>query len=99
MKTPWGESQSVEDIGLGIWFVTTAGHGGYYVPASLLHQIPAEHRAYAKRWSGDERWFEEDCAWAAVALAFPQLFPAAAQPLALELVEQFISPTRAKASV
>jgi len=93
MKTPWGESQSVEDIGLGIWFVTTAGHGGYYVPTALVQRIPKEHRAYAKRWSGDERWYEEDCAWAAVALAFPQFFSATAQAHARETVKQFIKPS------
>lgn len=28
---------------------------------------------------GSENWYEEDCAWACVALAFPDRFPAEAQ--------------------
>lgn len=81
MKTPWGESQLIEVLGDGILSVSTASHGGIYVPKALLNRIPLRHQEYAARWSGDLQWYEEDCAWAAVALAFPEKFSA-------EVVEQ-----------
>jgi hypothetical protein len=75
MKTPWGASQDVRPIGTdGILVVSTASHGGFYVPDSQLSTIPAEHRTYAAQWSGDEHWFEEDVAAACVVAAFPHLF-------------------------
>lgn len=75
MRTPWGPSDSIEDLGEGIRFVTAPGHGGYYVPAPLLERIPKAHQEYAAKWSGSPQWYEEDVAWAAVVLAFPHLFP------------------------
>jgi hypothetical protein len=74
--TPWGIAQSRTDVGDGILCVSTASHGGYFVPDRLLGRIPAEGQAFAARWSGSPNWFEEDCAWAYVALAFPEFFPA-----------------------
>jgi hypothetical protein len=74
--TPWGPAQSAEDIGRGIIAVTTASHGGLFVPDELLHHIPERARRWAAQWSRSPNWYEEDCCWAAVALAFPELFKA-----------------------
>lgn len=73
--TPWGPAQHVEDVGRGVVFASTAGHGGYFVPAGLLARIPKAEREYARSWSGSERWYEEDCCALSVVLAFPELFP------------------------
>jgi len=74
--TPWGPAQTVRAIGPhGILAVSTAGHGGLYVPDHLLPVIQPRHREWAAEWSGSENWYEEDCCWAAVAKAFPTLFP------------------------
>ncbi len=73
--SPWGPIDFVAALGAdGIVTVSTPGHGGLFVPAALLDRIPAAHRSYAAKWSGSDQWYEEDCAWAAVALAFPWLF-------------------------
>jgi hypothetical protein len=72
--TPWGRADHTEDMGQGIMSVSTSSHGGIFVPLELLDKIPPEGRAFAKRWGGSEQWYEEDCAWAYVALAFPELF-------------------------
>ena len=90
--TPWGPAQSADDIGEGIYHVTTAGHGGYYVPTPKLRAIPEHAQRYAAQWSGSRNWYEEDCAWAAVALAFPHLFPARALPVAEECRARYFPP-------
>lgn len=91
MNTPWGQSQSIDVLAHGIKHVTTAGHGGYWVPKAALSRIPAAHRAYAAKWSGSEQWYEEDCAWACVALAFPDCFPSDNTPaIAREVVARYI---------
>jgi hypothetical protein len=74
IRTPWGASDSVVELANGIRRVSTPSHGGYWVPAKLLPQIPAAYRAYASKWSGSEQWYEEDCAWACVAVTFPDVF-------------------------
>lgn len=87
MMTPWGRAQTHENIGRGIMHVTTAGHGGYFVPEYMLGSIPENRRNFAAAWSGSEQWYEEDCAWAAVALAFPDTFPPEAQESARRTLE------------
>lgn len=75
MRTPWGPSQSVRKLGTsGIRFVSTEGHGGFYVPDELLKRITVKEMEYAEKWSGSVNWYEEDCAWAIVAKAYPELF-------------------------
>jgi hypothetical protein len=78
-RTPWGRADFVEQITNGqttVISVCTPSHGGYFVPKKHLDRIDPAHRAYALKWSGSEQWYEEDCAWAAVVLAFPELFDA-----------------------
>jgi hypothetical protein len=99
LQTPWGMADCVVTLGevtengcsYAILSVSTPSHGGIYVPPALLHHIPEHHRAYAKKWSRSESWYEEDCAWAAVALAFPQLFPAAAVQQAACVAAQYLN--------
>lgn len=75
LETPWDVAQTARDVGQGVLCVTTAGHGGYYVPDELLSRIPEACQLWAAKWSGSRNWYEEDCCWAAVAVAFPELFP------------------------
>lgn len=91
LETPWGVADHVEDIGQGILHVMTLGHGGYYVPPHLLGRLSPQWRAFGAKWSQGwgECWYEEDCAWAGVCLAFPELFPADALPHAQALAKQY----------
>ena len=93
MYTPWGTASSITDIGNGIKNVTTPSHGGYFVPNAKLASIPEEHQAVAASWSGSRNWYEEDCCWAYVCLAFPELFPAEALQAA-QLIAPHITPGR-----
>lgn len=90
LMTPWEEAQSIRPIGMGIYFASTAGHGGFFVPSYLLSAIPANHRAWAKSWSGSENWYEEDCCWACVACAFPELFSKEEHASAFRTLESYV---------
>jgi hypothetical protein len=74
MDTPWGRADHCENLGQGVMSVSTPSHGGIFVPVELLGNMSAAARADAKRWSGSEQWYEEDCCWAHVAVALPDRF-------------------------
>lgn len=71
MYTPWGDSQFVETIAEGIMRVSTASHGGFVLSPERLKAMP--ERFKLNRY-GTGRFFEEDCEWALVVLAFPEEF-------------------------
>ena len=56
MYTPWGPSQSVEELADGIVTISTAGHGGIKLDAARNRRMPE----YMRRSGG---WYEEDCEW------------------------------------
>jgi hypothetical protein len=74
---PWGEVDECTSYGLGVFFVSTPSHGGFFVDAELLEQVPADGREYAAQWSHGwgPQWFEEDEACAYVVATFPDRFP------------------------
>ena len=69
--SPWGEIQQVTQIAAGIWRVDTASHGGLKLSDQRLAAMPPAWRNTAYSRNG---WFEEDCDWGLVALAFPDAF-------------------------
>ena len=71
MHTPWGTVQSVRNIADGIDFVTTDRHGGFVLSPERRAEMPLELKACSFT---RDRYFEEDFAWCAVPLAFPQHF-------------------------
>lgn len=79
--TPWGMSQTVTPVTEGIEFHTTPSHGGYFVSAERQAEMPD--------WMPKKVWYEEDCDWAFVALAFPSVFPPEAIPAAKRLINLF----------
>jgi hypothetical protein len=92
MNTPWGKSDSVTELGAGIQFVTTAGHGGYYVPPALNSLVPMAWRDASFNAQGRFGWYEEDCDWSMVALTFPTIFPPAAIDAAKRMYAAYIAP-------
>ena len=87
MRTPWGESESVKNIGRGVLFVSTPSHGGYKVPESELAKMPAP----ALKTFAGYGWYEEDCDWCLVALSFPDLFEEDAIACAVKTCEGWMS--------
>jgi len=80
MRTPWGNSDYVKEIGRGILRVDTPSHGGYFVPERVRGLMPAP----ALITFAGPGWYEEDSDWCLVALSFPELFP----PDALEMARR-----------
>mgnify|MGYP003452830810 CR=1 FL=1 len=73
--SPWGAIQTRREIAPGIVRVTTASHGGIWLAADRLAQMPSGFVRPSAYHDGLE-WFEEDCEAALVILAFPAAFPA-----------------------
>lgn len=96
--TPWGPAQVVTPSAPGIWCLSTAGHGGFYVAPDRQADIPAIWRAYAERWAHGcgPGWFEEDVAAGAVVLSFPEIgrhYPPDVKHVMAGALEQFTKPT------
>jgi len=66
-NSPWGRIQEVEVICDGMFFVTTASHGGLKLDQNVNILIPKEYRR-------DGGWYEEDCEWTIPALIFSEQF-------------------------
>lgn len=65
--TPWGPSQGATVYAEGITAHSTAGHGGFHLSAERNRKVHRMLRA-------NGGWYEEDAAWAIVAITYPHLF-------------------------
>jgi hypothetical protein len=72
IHTPWGSSQTQTRVAEGITRHSTASHGGYFLDARRWEQFQLI-LPDCQLWAGPQ-WFEEDCDYALVTLAFPDLF-------------------------
>lgn len=66
-STPWGMAQVSRQFADGIVLHSTASHGGFHLDENANGTVHAHYR-------NDTEFYEEDCEWAKVAHAFPQLF-------------------------
>ncbi|MBB4116383.1 hypothetical protein FHT80_005757 [Rhizobium sp. BK226] len=74
-STPWGMAQVSRRYADGIVLHSTAGHGGFHldeIANAVVHPL----------YRNDDGFYEEDCEWAKIAHAFPQLFTAYERRLA-----------------
>lgn len=69
-ESPWGAVQQATAHGAGIWFVSTASHGGFLVSQDLT--LPEPYGSF-KTFAGGKA-FEEDADAVLVVLAFPERF-------------------------
>jgi hypothetical protein len=77
--TPWGPSRFATAYAPGIVFHSTDEHGGFHLTADRIAEMPdalQQFVPFGGPQHGPGRWFEEDCDWSVVALAFPHLFSA-----------------------
>ncbi len=86
-ETPWGPAYSSREIAPGIVLYSTPSHGGYWLSPDRVAEMPKPLREF-KPWAGPN-WYEEDCDWSIVALAFPQYFPDDAQGAALATLQHY----------
>ncbi len=66
-STPWGPSQGATFFAEDVVFHSTAGHGGFHLSAARNAKVHPKLRVAGC-------WYEEDEAWAIVAISFPHLF-------------------------
>lgn len=72
--TIWGKADDKPNmIAEGIYHVTTPSHGGYWLDAKRYWAMPEQLRNCSFT---NDNWFEEDCSWCAVVLAYPEYFDA-----------------------
>jgi len=69
VHTPWGVSQGATVYAEGVTSHSTASHGGFHLAAERNRKVHPLLRIQGG-------WYEEDSAWAAVAITFPELFTA-----------------------
>lgn len=67
IETPWGTAQDSKQHAEGIMWYSTAGHGGFHLSPEVNSRVPEALRI-------EDGWYEEDCDWALVAIAFPDIF-------------------------
>ena len=72
-NTPWGKPDFATEYASGIVFYSTPGHGGFWVNPERRAMMSEPYRSHPP-FCGQAGWYEEDCDWAVVALAFPQFF-------------------------
>jgi hypothetical protein len=87
-STPWGASDYKSKVTRGINFYGTPGHGGYCVSKGLAAKMHPALQSVGE-WYGGALWFEEDCAYSAVYLAFPEHFEAAKVAGAHESIKDY----------
>ncbi len=87
VETPWGHPDTVTEIAPGIILYSTPSHGGYWLSPARIAAMPKPLRQF-QPFAGPN-FYEEDCDWSIVALAFPQFFPADAIPAALETIKHY----------
>ncbi|CUX67175.1 conserved hypothetical protein [Agrobacterium tumefaciens str. Kerr 14] len=66
-STPWGMAQISRQFADGIVLHSTASHGGFHLAENANAIVHALYR-------NDTEFYEEDCEWAKVVHAFPDLF-------------------------
>ena len=71
--TIWGEADTILPIAQGIHLVTTSTHGGYVLSEDRI-EVLKQMFPSVETCQGDDRYWEEDCDWVYVALAFPEHF-------------------------
>jgi hypothetical protein len=68
VQTPWGVAQHVETLAPGVFFVSTARHGGVKLDAKNNRRIPKPFRCR-------RGWYEKDLDWAIAVNFIPEAFP------------------------
>lgn len=73
--SPWGHIQEATQERPGLWFVSTASHGGFIISAERRAAMAPAMREFQTFAGGNA--YEEDGDYAIVMLAFPAEFTAA----------------------
>jgi hypothetical protein len=66
-QTPWGAAQNSTKYAPGIISYSTASHGGFHLSETRQKEMP-------EILKNPDGWYEEDCEWCKVVIAFSQYF-------------------------
>lgn len=83
--TPWGSAQSRQELAPGVVAISTARHGGVWISKQRQQQMPPALTKVAVPTR--PAFYEEDIAYAAVLLAFPDALHAWAEQMNMETDE------------
>ena len=86
-QTPWGVADHAVSFSGHLVFYSTPSHGGFWVSADARRRMPAELAN-----ADGSAWFEEDCEWCRVALAFPEWFTTREHRLAQQTYDEWCTP-------
>jgi len=87
--SPWGTIQSVKTIFDGCQFVSTAGHGGYYLTPELNQKVPKYLKNVSWGQQATKGWYEEDCDAIFVVLSFPTNFSQNSYDIAKKMLKSY----------
>ena len=85
-RCPWGAVQASKVVADGIFWFSTASHAGFALSQDRYEQMPDHLKACSFT---DDEFFEEDCSWCAVVIAFPDFFNQGMQAAAQECFSRF----------
>jgi len=89
MITPWGKADYKKVYAPGITCYHTPGHGGFFVSKAVRAVMP-------RHLVNEDGWYEEDCEWSKVAIAFPHLFSPTHVEIAKRTYDQWCKPEAEK---
>lgn len=70
VSSPWGHVDYREEVGKGIWSISTPSHGGLWLEPAIRSLMPASCRETPYSSGG---FFEEDCDCLLVYARFPEI--------------------------
>ena len=82
ISTPWGAADHETVHSEGIVFYSTSSHGGFQLSPEKNEMVPASIRQKLG-------FYEEDCHWVFVVIAFPELFTDYEKRIAREICSRF----------
>lgn len=88
-RTPWGKPQDVYMLTEGLYFVSTARHGGLWLSDEWIAKLPKSYKSFV----GNRRWAEEDCDCAEV-LQYFGLLSLVSEPMELQVTTEDIEKGR-----
>ena len=89
-RTPWGKPQDISKLQEGLYFISTARHGGLWLSDEWKAKLPKSYKSFVR----NRRWAEEDCDTPEVLQHFG-LLSLLSEPMKLEITAEDIEKGRA----
>ncbi len=92
VTSPWGVVRMTLSVAPGIWLVTTASHGGFYLEPVVNAQVPLAWKQVSFKRQALSGFYEEQCDSCLVVLTFPHSFDSRALASAGRLFDSWMTP-------